>query len=90
MVVFTMTAQLLDTLLIKGIGLTADAALYVVTWSAKSVWKWAYPPTIKSMSETEQLKKEIEALRDELHHNIHEDQHKDQYGNTFVIINEKA
>lgn len=63
MVVFSIGAQILDTLLIKSVGIAADVALSVVTWGTRSlignVWK-------QPLSEEHKLRIEVNKLKDEL------------------------
>ena len=63
MVVFSIGAQILDTLLIKSVGVAADVALTVVSWGTRSLLStvWTQP-----LSEEQQLRIEVLKLNDEL------------------------
>ena len=63
MVLFSLTAQILDTILIKGTTMTAEVALSVVTWSVRSAYRWYCPPPL---TETQLLKLEVQRLREEV------------------------
>ena len=66
MVLFTIGAQVLDTLLIKSTIFAAETALSVASWSAKSAIGWWLPSTVM-VTEEERLRIELNGLRDELH-----------------------
>lgn len=84
MVVFSIGAQILDTLLIKSVGIAADVALSVVTWGTRSlignVWK-------QPLSEEHKLRLEVSKLKDELKvlENILENTIQHQ-GEEYVLI----
>jgi hypothetical protein len=63
MVVFSIGAHILDTLLIKSVGVAADVALTVVSWGTRSLLStvWTQP-----LSEEQQLRIEVLKLKDEL------------------------
>jgi hypothetical protein len=70
MVVFSIGAQILDTILIKSAGIAVDAAITVVSWGAKSligiVWKTPISEEQKLRIELLELKKEVEKLENVL------------------------
>ena len=59
MVLFGLTAQLIDTLIIKGTVFTVETLASVVSVSVKGVWRTYYPDPL---TETESLKLEISNL----------------------------
>lgn len=64
MVIFRIGAQILDTIIIKGTVFVAETALYMVSWSASTAWRWYWPP---GLTDQQYLRLEIHELRSELH-----------------------
>jgi len=63
MVVFSIGAQILDTLLIKGVGLAADVVFSVASWGARSLINGMYTP---SLTTEQRLSLEVSELKDEI------------------------
>lgn len=60
MVLFSITAQILDTLILKTASFTIESAFLLISWSVKSIYSIYVPP---KLSETELLQLEVSQLR---------------------------
>jgi hypothetical protein len=68
MVFFTMTAQLLDTIIIKFTVFTVEQIWYLIKWGGSSTYYYYYPmlsDTDKLKLENMRLKHEIKLLKNE-------------------------
>ena len=63
MVVFSIGAQILDTLLIKSVGLAADVAFSVASWGVRSLISGIHTP---SLTTEQRLSLEVSELKDEI------------------------
>ena len=61
MVLFGVTAQILDTILVKGAIITAEGAFSIITWSMTSVYRWYCPAPL---TETQRLQIQIQQLQE--------------------------
>ena len=67
---FTLSAQILDTLLIKTSIFVIEKSACAAWWASNSIYHY-YNPAPKELTEVEKLKLEVDTLRDEiiyLHH----------------------
>jgi len=88
MVVFSIGAQVLDTLLIKGTVLAAETILSVATWSGKKVVQLYWPATVELTTE-QKLLKEVAELRSKVEHleHIEHIEHTEcPYNPDFLVI----
>jgi hypothetical protein len=84
MVVFSIGAQILDTLLIKSVGIAADVTLTVVSWGTRSllstIWKQPLSEEQKLRIEVLRLKTELKSLESMLENTI------DHQGDEYILI----
>ena len=88
MVVFTLGAQIIDTLLIKGTVFAAETVLSVVTWSGKKVIQ-LYWPTAIELSTEQKLLKEVSELRSKVEHLEHVEHSNCPHNPEYILVNYK-
>ena len=60
MVLFGLTAQILDTIVLKTASFTIDTTFSLISWSVKSIYGWYVP---SRQTNIEKLEKEIKQLK---------------------------
>lgn len=89
MVLFSITAQILDTLILKTASFTIESAFSLISWSVKSIYS-IYVPS--KLSETELLQLEVSQLRKTInileHNYISEISNNDN--STYYIIDSES
>jgi hypothetical protein len=80
---FTLSAQIIDTLIIKTSFFAIEKSAYAVWWASSSLYSYCNP-TPKEFTEVEKLKMEVDTLRDEIIYMHHEN---NPYKKVLVIEN---
>jgi hypothetical protein len=69
--IFALSAQIIDTVIIRTSLYAMEKSAGAVWWAGSSLYHWYSPPP-KILSETEELREEVHHLRDEIEYIRHQ------------------